>query len=432
MASDRDETVVVGAGAIGLSTAYWLARAGVPVRVLDCGSVGAGASLANGGWVNRSDALPLTAPGVARFALSKLGRVDSPIYVQPRDLRQLAWLLRFGLRCRRGPYSRGAAALTNLGRPAVERYEELVRDGVDFEFKRAGHLHVFVDPRRMKGTLAAAALLREFGYDGRHEVLDAQEAHALEPALSARVRSAVLFPNEGHVVPEEFVRALATRLGQLGVPIQTGVRVRALESAGTGRVTGCLTDQGRVAAARIVLAAGVGTRELARTVGADVPIRAGKGYSFTLTLPSPIRHTMLLGESKVGLTPLGGRTRVLGTMEFSDDRPVVRPRRIAAMLAAVRGYLDGVPVDVTADRVDDAWVGLRPMSVDGLPIVDRLPSRPNAFVATGHGMLGLMLGPATGQALAQFIATGRRPPVLEPFRADRFGRHALAGLLGVR
>jgi D-amino-acid dehydrogenase len=233
-------------------------------------------------------------------------------------------------------------------------------------------------------------------------------------------------------VPEEFVRALAARLAQLGVPIQTGVRVRALESDRTGRVTGCLTGEGRIAAARVVLAAGVGSRELARTAGADVPIRAGKGYSCTLTLSSPTRHTMLLGDSKVGLTPLGGRTRLLGTMEFSDDRPVVRPRRIEAMLLAVRGYLDGVPADVTAERVDDPWVGLRPMSVDGLPIVDRLPSRDGAFVATGHGMLGLMLGPATGHALAQFVATGRRPPVLEPFRADRFRAPVLARLLGVR
>ena len=121
---------------------------------------------------------------------------------------------------------------------------------------------------------------------------------------------------------------------------------------------------------------------------------------------------------------------VLGTMEFSDERPIVRPRRIEAMLMAVRGYLDGVP-EVTAEHVDDAWVGLRPMSVDGLPIVDRLPSRRNAFVATGHGMLGLMLGPATGHALAQFVATGRRPPVLEPFRADRFGRRAWTRMLEV-
>jgi D-amino-acid dehydrogenase len=421
-----DETLVIGAGAVGLSTAYWLALAGVSVRVLDRGGVGEGASLANGGWVNRSDAVPLPAPGAARFVLSKIGRADSPIYVRPRaNLDQAVWLLRFLSHCRRAPYERGAAALTLLARPAADLYQELERSGADFHFEQSGHLHVFADPRRMKSTLRAASLLRELGYDARHEVLSAAEVRDLEPVLTDRVGGGVLFPNEGHVRPAEFTRALAARLEALGVPIETGVEVQALE-ARSGGATGCVTADGYRSAANVVLAAGVGSRVLAESVEEKLPVIAGKGYSFALGLPKPIRRTLLLGESKVGLTPLGSRTRMLGTMEFSDQRPVLRRRRIDAMLNAAREYLHGVPADLTGDEVDDGWVGLRPMTVDGLPIIDRCRSHDDVFVATGHGMLGMMLGPATGKALAEFVQTGQRPGVLEPFRVDRFKARAPA------
>jgi glycine/D-amino acid oxidase-like deaminating enzyme len=266
-------------------------------------------------------------------------------------------------------------------------------------------------------------MLRDLGYDPRAEALTGEQARRAEPLLSERVGGAVLFPKEGHVQPSEFTRALAARLDALGVPIETGVEVLAVETS--RGATRCLTAERALPAAAVVLAAGVGTRALARSVGERVPIVAGKGYSFTLDLPQPVRRTVLLGESKVGLTPLGARTRVLGTMEFSGERPVLRQRRIEAMLGAARQYLDGVPNDLSAAEVDDAWVGLRPMTVDGLPIIDRCRSADDVFVATGHGMLGIMLGLSTGMALAEFVRSGRRPPVLEPFRVDRFGRGAL-------
>jgi D-amino-acid dehydrogenase len=420
MSRVSEQTVVVGAGAIGLSTAYWLAAAGVPVRVVDRGAVGQGASAGNGGWVNRSDAVPLPAPGIARYALSKVGRGDSPLYVQPRaDARQLLWLLRFALHCRRRPYERAAAALTALARPAAELYEQLQQAGVAFTFRRVGHLHVFADAQRAQDTLAAAALLARFGYDAQAQALTGEEVRALEPIIGEHVRAGVLFPREGHVDPLEFTCALAARLEAMGVRIDTGVEVRALAST-AGRVTGCLTPGGLIPARQVVIAAGVGSRVLAGACSKRLPIAAGKGYSFSLKLSEPVGRTILLGDSKVGLTPLGQWTRVLGTMEFSDERVTLRRSRIDAMLVAARRYLRGVPATVDASSVGDAWAGLRPMTPDGLPILDRCRTHDNVFVVTGHGMLGMMLGPATGQAVAQFIRSGARPRVLVPFAIDRF------------
>jgi glycine/D-amino acid oxidase-like deaminating enzyme len=421
----EDPVVVVGAGIVGLATAYWLAVDGVRVRVLDRGAVGEGASFANGGWVNRSDAVPLPAPGVARFALAKLGRADSPIYVRPRaDPHQIAWLLRFAANCRRAPFERGAAALTALAGPAAELYDELRAAGVGFRFPRCGHLHVFVDRKRMQSTIAAAGLLRAIGYDDQHEVLGGEEVRDLEPVLGTRVAAGVLFPNERHVDPYELTRGLAATLTELGVAIDTDVEVHGFASAG-GRVTGCVTAQSVIRADRIVLTAGADTPRLAKRLGARVPVLAGKGYSFSVRLDPQPRRTLLLGDSKVGLTPLSEGTRVLGTMEFSDHRRVVRRQRIEAMLRALRLYVDDVPA-AHAEDVADAWVGLRPMTSDGLPVLDRLRHHDNVFIGTGHGMLGVMLGAATGRALAEYVRTGRRPDVLAPFAMARFARRAAA------
>lgn len=426
MAPVSEETVVIGAGAIGLSVAYWLAESGEPVRVVDRSPIGRGASFANGGWINRSDAVPLSAPDSARYVLSKLGRADSPLYVRPTvDLTQLLWLLRFLVHCRRRAYERGAAALTRLAEPAAELYSEL-EGRADFRFEQRGHLHVFTDPERIKYSLRGASTVKRYGYDPGHQVLDRDQLRALEPALGDRVRGGVLFPHEAHVDPSEFTAALAARLKDMGVTIATDFDICGFESA-HGGVTACVAADGRrVKAGRVVLAAGSGTTRLAKAIGERIPVRAGKGYSFSLRLPRAVQHTILLGDSKVGLTPLGARVRVLGTMEFSDERSVVRPRRIAPMLSAARTYLRDVPPDASAEELSDAWVGLRPMSVDGLPIIDRCRSQANAYVVTAHGMLGMMLGPSTGKAMADFVRHDRRPPVLEPFRIDRFGPRALA------
>jgi glycine/D-amino acid oxidase-like deaminating enzyme len=413
--------VVVGAGVIGLSTAYALARRGVAVQVIDQDGVGRGASFANGGWINRSDALPLPAPGVARYALSRVGQPGSPVYVQPRiDPSQLLWLLRFGWHCRRTRYERGAAALTALAERTRELYESWRDSGLDFEIHRTGHLHVFTHAGKLKSTLAAADLTRRLGYDPRPEVLTGRDARELEPCLSSAVEGGILFPHEAHVDPHDLATSLARGLTAMGVVVETGVALEGFETSGS-RVTACVTAEGARPCSAVVLAAGVDTRHAAAALGDSIPVVSGKGYSFSLPLPVRPTRTMLLGESKVGLTPVGTRTRLLGTMEFSGDVPVLRRRRIDAMLQAAAPYIDDFP-HASAETFDDAWVGRRPMTPDGLPVMDRSSNCENVFFNTGHGMLGIMLGAASGDAMAEYVASGRRPDVLSTFTHTRFVR----------
>jgi D-amino-acid dehydrogenase len=150
-------------------------------------------------------------------------------------------------------------------------------------------------------------------------------------------------------------------------------------------------------------------------------MQAGKGYSFTVDLPAPARHALYLGDSKIAVSPLGHTTQIAGTMELSGNNRRLDWRRIVANARASTAYLGNWfdDADDLATQIHDPWVGARRLLADGLPIIDRILTVDNAFLAAGHGMLGVTLGPVTGQSLAHLITTGERPALLEPFSFDR-------------
>lgn len=181
------------------------------------------------------------------------------------------------------------------------------------------------------------------------------------------------------------------------------------------------TNRGDMPCSAVVIAAGAWSAELAAMLGGRLPLQSGKGYSFAVDLPTPPRHPMYLGDKNVAVPPLGGSTRIAGTMELSGNNRNLDWRRITAIAHASRDYLGhwyDTPDDLMS-LIRDPWVAGRPMLPDGLPAIDRFLSTRNAYVSTGHGMLGITLAPVSGSAISEFVRTGHRPPILEPFRADR-------------
>jgi D-amino-acid dehydrogenase len=160
----------------------------------------------------------------------------------------------------------------------------------------------------------------------------------------------------------------------------------------------------------VVIATGAWLGELAGRFGVRVPVQAGRGYSFSVPVERMPRGPLYFPTQRVALTPLGSRLRVAGMMEFRPPGDPLDPRRIAAIVDAVEPYLSGVDLD----RRHNEWVGSRPCTPDGLPLVGRTAS-PRVFVAGGHGMWGIALGPITGQLLAEAVLKGESPPVLAPF-----------------
>jgi D-amino-acid dehydrogenase len=246
-------------------------------------------------------------------------------------------------------------------------------------------------------------------------LLSGDEVHALEPSLAGRAEAGVLVEQHWHVRAEQFVVALADQVRAQGVEIVEGAEVQDLDTNGSA-LSAVRTAAGTFTADQVVLAAGAWSSRLARMVGLKLPVAAGKGYSFTVRPQGPLRHALLLLDVHVGCSPLDdGTVRVAGTMEFSGVNARLDRRRLTAIAAGAEAALGPWRAGPA-----NAWTGMRPVAPDGLPIIDRAPRLENLWVATAYSMLGMTVSLPAAEQLSEFIASGRRPRLLEPFRADRF------------
>jgi D-amino-acid dehydrogenase len=417
----EETTVVIGGGIIGLACAYELAVAGRRVHVIDRAPTGSGASTGNAGWVTLSQSVPVPSPGSVRDALRSAGRPESPLYVRPVWSSSLArWLWRFRRYSTPAAFAHGAAALGALAERSFEVYDEWAKNGVTTSLHSPGLLHAFLDEQEALRSLRVAADVAEGRYDVPDVLLGGAEARRLEPALAAPVRAAYLVEDDGLVDPRTLVASLREQVIRLGGTVQDRTEL-SRPRVEAGRVRSVRAGRDELDCGDVVIAAGAWSGRWLDALRAPVLIEAGKGYSFSVQLATPPRHPILLADRHVAVSPLPEATRIAGTMEFSGDNLRLDWRRIEAIAKASRHYLGDwfdAP-DQLMGLIRDPWVGARPMLPDGLPLVDRVPGLDNAYVATGHGMLGVTLAPATGAALAELMTTGTPPALLAPFGLRR-------------
>lgn len=408
--------IVVGAGVIGLCCARALQRAGAEVTVLEQHRPGGAASAGNAGWVVPSLSGPVPAPGVTGQALRWLGRPSSPVYIRPRlDPAFLAWMLRFWRHSRPARFAAGLAATAELGRDAFAAYDRLRAAGLDVEEHRDGLLFAYLTERDLEHHLDELALIRPYGY--QPQVLRGAALRAAEPALADAVAAGVLLEQERSVRPESLTQALADDLVRAGGQLRAGTAGTAV-AVDRGVVQGVQTATGLVPADAVVVCTGAAAFRLLRPLGVRLPMQAGKGYSVDHSPPPvALRRPLYLHEARVALTPFDGMLRVAGTMELSGHDARVMPGRAESMLRAARDYLPAL--DSNAQPPPAAWAGLRPMTPDGLPVIGPVPGVRGAFVAGGHAMLGVTLGPVTGEHVADLVLTGRAAEVLRPFALTR-------------
>jgi glycine/D-amino acid oxidase-like deaminating enzyme len=416
-----DPVVVVGGGVVGLCAAHYLAAAGVPVEVVERGRVGSGASWGNAGWVCRSHSAPLPAPGMTPYVLRSLGRPDSPLYVRPSlDPALALWALRFWRSCSAARFRRGYGALAALNRPTFDLFDALRDAGVETTLRTPGLVHAFLSPDVARHHLDVQRGMAGYELPDRVELGDA--ARSLDAALGDGVAAGYLVRGEGVVDPDRLVRSLAASLTRAGARVHEDLVVTGFDRA-NGCVGAVRTPRGNLRCRAVVVAAGAWSGGPLRELGHRLPLQAGKGYSFSVRLDRPPRHALYLGDKRVVASPINGSVRIAGTMELSGNNRRLDWRRLVAVADASRSYLGRWyehPDDLVG-LIRDPWVGGRPLLPDGLPVIDRLPGIRNAFVTTGHGMLGVTLAPASGAALAEYVLRGCRPEVLRPFGFTRFG-----------
>lgn len=412
----KDKVLVVGGGVIGICSAYYLSAQGMPVTVLEKGEIAAGCSYGNAGLIVPSYAIPLAAPGVLTRSLKWLLDTASPFYIEPRlNLDLLLWLCRFAWACRHGPMYKAIPVLLALGRASAALLEELIAAGrLVCGYQKKGWLLLFDSQEGLREAVNEAALLRRYGVAS--EALDRAGVCQILPNVTDKVVGGIFYREDAHLAPELFVQGVAVLAQRHGALLMTKTEVLGFKTANR-RITTVITTRGDLQADTVVLAAGAWSPILARDLQIRLPIQAAKGYSLTVKAPSSSPPVPLyLTESKVAITPLGDRLRFSGTLELAGLDMTVDLRRVAAIRQATDHYLNGL----SEVKPLEIWRGLRPVTPDGLPIIGRSRHYENLIVATGHGMLGMTLGPITGKLVAQLVMEQKPDLDLQPLLPERF------------
>jgi D-amino-acid dehydrogenase len=412
------EILIIGAGIIGLSSAYYLRKQGHQVVILDKGDLQDNCSFGNAGMIVPSHFVPLAAPGMISQGIRWMLNSKSPFYVKPSLNKDLvSWGLKFMKYANDAHVASSAEPLRDLSLLSKQLYEDLSKEpGFDFGLVNNGILAFYKTEKAAEEEAHLAAAGRKLGLD--MVVLNAEECKALQPDLELDVLGAVHYKCDAHLYPGKLMKALMNFLSKDGVKIIRNHEVTDIESEGN-RITKVWTGDKAWNADHYVLATGSFSPALAKMAGIKLSIMPGKGYSFMEDDPD---HKMtipaLLCEARVAITPMNGQIRYGGTMELAKMNDKVNLKRVEGILESIPKYFTNLKPKMP--QVDKIWYGFRPASPDGLPYIGRNTRLNNLVIATGHGMMGLGLGPATGLLVSQLINETKPTMNLQAFNPSRF------------
>ena len=416
--SQNTDVLIIGGGIIGISTAYYLAKQGMAVTVVEKGDICAGSSYGNAGLLCPCHSAPIPAPGVLTQGLKWLLDPESPFYIKPSlDPALLAWLWKFQAHCNVQAFHKAIPLLRDMQRASLQLYGELIaREKIDCHFKTSGGLSLCLTERGYARAQHEVDEMQNFGL--KMALLNREAVQALEPAVHPDVVGGIHYQEDAHLDPALFVNGLAEAAQAKGATLLTQTGVLGFDMAGQ-QVAAVQTTAGVFQPKQIVLAAGAWSTALARNIGVSFPMQPAKGYSVTMKRPpeGPQMH-LHLSEAKMAVTPMGPHLRFAGTLELAGLDQSINQRRVKAILRAGAAYLR----HTTSEETVEIWGGLRPCSPDGLPYIGRPRMINNLVIATGHAMLGVSMGPITGKLVSQLISEQHPELDIGTFDIDRFSR----------
>ncbi len=409
--------LIIGGGVIGLCTAYYAAKRGHRVIILERGEANHdGCSRGNAGMIVPSHVVPLAAPGMVAMGLKMMLNPESPFYIRPRlSLELMSWAWKFARACTPKHVARSAPLLRDLSLASRRCFEEIAQAD-DFGLVKKGLLMLCRGEEALHEEAKTVALAKSLGLSA--EMLTPQQTTDLEPGIEMTIAGAAYFPQDCHLSPERFVDVLTKRLRDVGAEIHFETEVTGLR-ADNGGIAAVETAQGSFSADEYILAGGAWSPSIARDLRIKLPMQAGKGYS--LTLPKPPRLPeicSILIEARVAVTPMESSLRFAGTMEIAGNDTSINPARVRGIVKSIPAYF---PEFTAADFAEiKPWAGLRPCSPDGLPYVGRFARYRNLSAATGHAMMGLSLGPITGKLMAEILSDEKPSIDLTLLSPDRY------------
>jgi D-amino-acid dehydrogenase len=399
------KVIILGGGVIGVTSAYYLAKAGHEVEVIERQQgVALETSFANAGEVSPGYASPWAGPGIPQKAIKWLMMRHPPLIVKPvPDYYMARWILQMLTNCTEGRYTLNKARMVRIAEYSRDVMKDLRADtGIKYDERTQGTLQLFRTQKQVDGAAKDIKVLAEYGVP--YEVLDRAGCIAAEPGLgksTAPIAGGLRLPGDETGDCHIFTNRLAEMAVELGVVFRYGVTVKAIQSE-DGKVSGVETDAGVVRGDAYVLAMGSYTPHLSRKLGIDLPIYPVKGYSITAKITdanvAPV-STILDETYKIAVTRLGDRIRVGGMAELSGYSANLPPERRATLAHCVNELFPGAGDTETASY----WTGLRPMTPDGTPVIGA-SKLSNLFINSGHGTLGWTMACGSARVIADIVS----------------------------
>ena len=414
------QVVVVGGGIIGLSSAFYLNKAGHQVTVIDRTDLSDSCSYGNAGYICPSHFIPLATPGIIWQGLKWMLDSKSPFYVEPRlDWNLINWGWHFMRSATKKKVEAATIPLRDIALLSQLEYASWAQlPGFNFSYQHRGLLEIFQTEEKAIHAQHTLEKAHELGLADT-KLLTKEELAAREPGTSINALGALYFGCDAHCYPNQLMLQLITYLQAAGVKIIGNAALRSFELRGD-----CIErihyEGGTIAPDEVVLATGSWGRETASLLGLHLPLMPGRGYSVTLKNSGhTLYYPSILVEGRVAVTPLDDQTlRFGGTMEITSHRTPPRLNRVEGILNAVKQFFP--EIDIPVPPKEQIWYGYRPCSADGLPFIGRARSFANLTIATGHSMLGLSLGAGTGKLVSEIVDRVKPSMDTSPFRVDRF------------
>jgi D-amino-acid dehydrogenase len=409
---------IIGGGINGLFSAYYLQKEGHEVTIIEQGDLSDSCSHGNAGMIVPSHIIPLAAPGMIAKGMKWMLSSTSPFYIRPRmsgALVKWGWL--FYKNSTEANVQKSIPILRDISLLSKTLYQDFQKENhFDFGWHERGLMMLFQTQNMAHEEAEGAAIANKVGIEAH--VLNAKEVQDFEHNTTVNAIGGVFYPGDAQLNPNLLVSNLKNHLNTEGVTFLYQTEVKGFEFKNQ-TVTSILTEKGKLDFDEIVIAVGAWSGVLSEKLGISLPLQGGKGYSMMFDgLGDKIKIPTIMLEARATATPMGNALRCAGTMEIAGIDLSVNMNRVKGIVQGVNSFYPDLKVDLP--QKEQVWSGLRPCSPDGLPYIGRLKTLKNVTIATGHGMMGLSLGPATGKLVSEIIGQKKLSMSIQKLNPNRF------------
>jgi D-amino-acid dehydrogenase len=417
MHSKQYDVCIIGGGIIGLFCAYFLSEEGKSVVILDKGPKENASSHANCGLISPSHITPLNSLELIWKSLGWLLQKDAPFYIKPQwNTHFVQWMLGFIWNTNKKQVQRSMQGRNQILQSSRNLYEQLIeQEKIDCQWSKDGALLVFKTKKEFEKFEKTVKAHRPYGIDA--ESITGNELVEKEPSLREDLYGGWYYDNDAWLKPNELIAGLQKILQKNDVTFFDGYSVDFFNQNKNGKIIAVESKDGSVSSDQFILATGAWAPLFEKQLGLKIPILPGKGYSITMKPPEITpKIPCFFMERKVVATPWKDAYRLGSTMEFNGYDLTLNQRRLNALKSGAAEYLK-TPF---TEEIYEEWCGLRPMSIDGLPIIDQSPKHKNLWLACGHGMLGLSMGASTGKLVSEMLLDKKPHINPAPYSISRF------------